>query len=325
MVERFRWAVGGSALHGPPHDGPGGTATARPPLGSRARRRLGETPPSAPPDGEGDLLLGQARTVFVSDVHMGARAAKCSELLRILNRIEPATLFLVGDMIDLWRMRQRVHWPRDANRVVRRILALAESGTRVVYIPGNHDDLMRDYVGSSFAGVAIERSATHVTAAGERLWILHGDEYDLAIRHSRMAAMVGSTAYETLVEVDLAYKRIRRMLGMRPTSLAHAVKMGSKRVATSLSNFERTLQREGAAHGFDGVVCGHVHIPAIVPAPAPGGTTYYNTGDWRESCTALLEDRDGRMRLVRDVEGRLRTMARGPAPARARAHLAAAV
>lgn len=311
MVERFRRALGASAADGLPVD-PGQQGQAGRGNG-RSRRRSGEAPvPTRKVDEAGERLLAEARTVFLSDVHMGARAAKCAELARILKRIEPETLYLVGDMVDLWRMRQRVHWPREANRVVRRIVALAESGTRVVYIPGNHDDLMRDYVGQSFAGIEIERASTHVTIAGERLWILHGDEYDLAIRHSRMAAMLGSTAYETLVEVDLAYKRVRRMLGMRPTSLAHAVKMGSKRVATSLSNFERTLQREGAARGYDGVVCGHVHIPAIL---AGSRTTYYNTGDWRESCTALLEDPDGRMRLIRYVDHEIRTLDQGPAPA----------
>lgn len=290
----------------------GGGLIAPLPTPSRGRRRAPSPPP--PADAEGDRLLREARTVFISDVHMGARASKCAEVASLLGRVRPETLFLVGDMIDLWRMRQRVHWPREANRVVRRITALAEAGTRVVYIPGNHDDLMRDYVGRTVAGIALERSSTHVTAAGERLWILHGDEYDLAIRHSRVVAMVGSTAYEALVEVDMVYKRVRRMLGMRPTSLAHAVKMGSKRVATSLSDFERTLQREAATRGFDGVVCGHVHIPAIARARGTGGATYYNTGDWRESCTAVIEDADGRMRLIRDVDGRIRTLAQGPAP-----------
>jgi UDP-2,3-diacylglucosamine pyrophosphatase LpxH len=317
MADRFRRALGVGAVQGPPGEGRG-AAAGRPSLMPRPRRRTADAPPPVPlVDEEGDRLLTGARTLFVSDVHMGARAAKCAELARLLHRVEPQTLYLVGDMIDLWRMRQRVHWPREANRVVRRIVALAESGTRVVYVPGNHDDLMRDYAGRSFAGIAIERTTTHVTAAGERLWILHGDEYDLAIRHSRVAAMIGSTAYETLVELDMAYKRARRMLGMRPTSLAHAVKMGSKRVATSLSNFERTLQREAATRGFDGVVCGHVHIPAVVPPLGGSGTTYYNTGDWRESCTALIEDPDGRLHLIRDVHGRIRTMASGPRAAAA--------
>lgn len=252
--------------------------------------------------------LSEARTVFVSDLHMGARAAKCAELAGVLATTEPETLFLVGDMIDLWRMRQRVHWPREANRLVQRIFAMSETGTRVVYIPGNHDDLMRDHAGSTFAGIEILRSAEHTTRAGERLWIVHGDEYDLAIRHSRMAATIGSTAYETLVELDLAHKRVRRMLGLRPTSLAHAVKMGSKRLATTLSRFERTLAREASARGYDGVVCGHIHIPAITRPTERGGAVYYNTGDWRESCTVLVEDPDGEMRLLRYADGRLRTL-----------------
>lgn len=142
--------------------------------------------------------------------------------------------------------------------MVQRILAFADPGTRVVYIPGNHDDLIRDHVGATFVGLEILRSTDHTTRAGDRRWILHGDEYDLAIRHSRVAATIGSTAYETLVEFDLTYKRARRMLGLSPTSLAHAVKMGSKKVATALTNSERTLQREAATRGYDGVVCGHV-------------------------------------------------------------------
>lgn len=193
--------------------------------------------------------------------------------------------------------------------MVQRILAFADPGTRVVYIPGNHDDLIRDHVGATFVGLEILRSTDHTTRAGDRRWILHGDEYDLAIRHSRVAAMIGSTAYETLVELDLAYKRARRMLGLRPTSLAHAVKMGSKKVATALTNFERTLQREAAARGYDGVVCGHVHIPAITQPDNLGGPVYFNTGDWRESCTILIEDPDGELRLLRYVDGQIRTLA----------------
>ena len=278
------------------------------PVHSGARR--GSPRPSVPttPD-DGSQRLAAARTVFVSDLHLGARAAKAQELDDVLARCQPETLYLVGDMIDLWRMRQRVHWPRAANRVVQRILAFADSGTRVVYIPGNHDDLMRDHVGTTFAGLEIMRNTDHTTAAGDRLWILHGDEYDLAIRHSRVAAMIGSTAYETLVELDLAYKRARRMLGLRPTSLAHAVKMGSKKVATALSNYERTLQQEAAARGYDGVICGHVHIPAITQPSRLGEPVYYNTGDCRESCTVLVEDPDGELRLLRYVDGNIRTLA----------------
>ncbi len=278
------------------------------PVRARTRRRgAGVALPGVEDDGL--ERLEAARTVFISDLHLGARAAKAGELDEVLSHAQPETIFMVGDMIDLWRMRQKVHWPRAANRVVQRILGFADSDTRVVYIPGNHDDLMRDHVGSTFAGLEIVRSTDHTTRAGDRLWILHGDEYDLAIRHSRVAAMIGSTAYETLVELDLAYKRARRMLGLRPTSLAHAVKMGSKKVATALTNFERTLQREAAARGYDGVVCGHVHIPAITPPDAGEGPVYYNTGDWRESCTVLIEDPDGEMRLLRYVDGRIVTLA----------------
>lgn len=193
--------------------------------------------------------------------------------------------------------------------MVQRILAFADPGTRVVYIPGNHDDLIRDHVGATFVGLEILRSTDHTTRAGDRRWILHGDEYDLAIRHSRVAAMIGSTAYETLVEFDLTYKRACRMLGLSPTSLAHAVKMGSKKVATALTNSERTLQREAATRGYDGVVCGHVHIPAITQPSRPGGPVDYNTGDWRESCTLLIEDPDGELRLLRYVDGHIRTLA----------------
>lgn len=234
------------------------------------------------------------RAVFISDVHLGAASSHADQAASFLKHVECQTLYLVGDIIDMWRLRSRWHWPESHNRFVRRVLKMAKQGTRVVLIPGNHDERARDYIGLNFGGVELARQAVHVTADGRRLLVTHGDEADLIVRHHRVLSVIGGAAYDRLVSANRAFNQVRVRCGLRPWSLSQYVKLRVKSACTFISRFEECLERTALDAGYDGVVCGHVHKAEI----RAGVTAYYNCGDWVESCTALVEHDDGAMRIV---------------------------
>lgn len=246
------------------------------------------------------------RAVFLSDVHLGSAASRADDAAEFLRHVECQSLYLVGDIIDMWRLRSRWHWPESHNRFVRRVLKLAKRGTRVVFIPGNHDDHAREYAGLTFGGVELARQAVHVTADGRRLLVVHGDEVDAVIRHARLLSLVGGAAYDQLVLLNRASNRFRRVLGLRPWSLSQAVKLRVKSACRHITRFEETLACSAAEGDLDGVICGHIHkaesrrIPLGLAA-ADGGVhdvEYHNCGDWVESCTALVEHDDGTLRII---------------------------
>jgi UDP-2,3-diacylglucosamine pyrophosphatase LpxH len=241
------------------------------------------------------------RTVFLSDVHLGSRGCRAAELQRFLKRIDCETLYLVGDIVDFWRIRRRAYWPAEHNEVLRRILKLVHRGTRVVFIPGNHDEAIREFTGQSFGGIEIRREAVHECVDGRRLLIVHGDEYDLVVRQARLLSLVGSWAYETLIVIDRQAHRLRRRLGRREWSLAQAIKLRVKGACTFLSRFEEALAAVARSRDLDGVVCGHVHQPAA--GRIGGDVAYFNCGDWIENCSALVETTGGRLQLIgRDLK-----------------------
>ncbi len=234
------------------------------------------------------------RSVFMSDVHLGAGACHADEAATFLKHVECSTLYLVGDIIDMWRLRSRWHWPESHNRFVRRVLKMAKQGTRVVLIPGNHDERARDYAGLTFGGVELAREAIHTTADGRRLLVTHGDEADLIVRHHRALSIIGGAAYDRLVGLNRSCNLIRARFGLTPWSLSRVVKLKIKSACTFVSRFEDCLEQASLERGFDGVVCGHIHKPEI----RQGKAWYYNCGDWVESCTALVEHDDGAIRLI---------------------------
>ncbi len=246
------------------------------------------------------------RTVFLSDVHLGSRGCRAEELQRFLKRIDCDELYLVGDIVDFWRIRKRAFWPPQHNEVLRRILKLAHRGTRVVFIPGNHDEAIREFVGQTFGGIEIVREAVHECRDGRRLLIAHGDEYDLVVRQARLLSLVGAWAYESLIVIDRTAHRVRRRLGRPEWSLAQAIKLRVKSACTFLSRFEEALAGVARSRGLDGVVCGHVHQPAT--GLIDGDVAYFNCGDWIENCSALVECEDGTIQLVgRDLKPLRRT------------------
>ncbi|MGE3107364.1 MAG: UDP-2,3-diacylglucosamine diphosphatase [Phycisphaerales bacterium] len=245
------------------------------------------------------------RAVFISDLHLGSSGCRADDVADFLKHVECQSLYLVGDIIDMWRLRGRWHWPESHNRVVKRLLKMAKNGTSIRMIPGNHDEHARMYAGLNFGGIQIVLSATHVTADGRRLLVTHGDQFDLAVTHARLLSILGSWAYDRLVVLNTRYNRIRARLGMKYWSLSQAIKLRVKSACNYVSRFEDALVADARTHGFDGVVCGHIHKPEIrratVQSAEPresGQIEYYNCGDWVENCTAIVEHDDGRMQLL---------------------------
>lgn len=241
----------------------------------------------------------QYRTVWISDVHLGLKGCQAELLLDFLETVEMQRLYLVGDIIDVWQMRKRVYWPQAHSNVVRKIIGLAKSGTKVIYIPGNHDELFRAYDGAVFGNIEIKNRATHRLKDGRRLLVLHGDELDAVVQSSRLVAMAGSKLYDWLLASNYWVNLIRRKLGFQYWSLAACLKHKVKNAVNYIGNYEKALCYEAERSGTDGLVCGHIHHAEISKI---GDITYCNTGDWVESCTALAEDHRGEVSIIRWLE-----------------------
>jgi UDP-2,3-diacylglucosamine pyrophosphatase LpxH len=235
------------------------------------------------------------RTVWISDVHLGTRGCNADLLIDFLDHVDCDTLYLVGDIIDGWRLRKKFYWPAAHNDVLWRLLKRAKRGTRVVYIPGNHDEMFRQFAGLDFGGIAIRRKAIHETADGRRLLILHGDEFDAITLAHRWLAHVGDAAYTVLMEVNCWTNAVRRRLDMPYWSLSKHAKAKVKNAVAFISRFEEVVAHAAGSRGVDGVVCGHIHT---AEQRRIGDVDYYNDGDWVEGCTALVEHGDGRMEVL---------------------------
>jgi UDP-2,3-diacylglucosamine pyrophosphatase LpxH len=226
------------------------------------------------------------RTIWISDVHLGIRDCRAEALLEFLRRHESDTLYLVGDIVDGWVLRRAWHWPQAHNDVVQKLLRKARKGTRVVYVPGNHDEFARAYAGHSFGGVEIALEAMHRTADGRLLWVVHGDAFDPVVTRHRWL-------------VPLTHGFLSLLRGPY-RSLAALVKNRANAAMAAMGDFERVATTQARRRGADGVVCGHVHVPAM---RSVDGVLYLNDGDWVESCSALVEHADGRLEILRRPAG----------------------
>jgi UDP-2,3-diacylglucosamine pyrophosphatase LpxH len=235
------------------------------------------------------------RTVWISDVHLGTSGCNAAMLLDFLRSIECETLYLVGDIIDGWRLRKGWYWPDAHNEVIRRILKMAHRGTRVVYIPGNHDEMLRDYTGMSFGGIDLADEAIHTTADGRRLLVTHGDAFDGVVLYARWLAFLGDQAYSVMLRANRWFNSARKLLGMPYWSLSAYLKKRVKNAVQFIYDFEDAVAHEARHRGLDGVVCGHIHTAEIRMV---GDVVYYNDGDWVESCTALTEMDNGEMAIL---------------------------
>ena len=235
------------------------------------------------------------RAVWISDVHLGFKNCRADYLLDFLHCVQCDTLYLVGDIIDFWAMRRSVYWPQEHNNVVRTILGKAKHGTRVVYVPGNHDEILRDYDGMRLGNVEIRDQAIHTTADGRRFLVLHGDQFDSVVKCSRLLAMLGGKGYGLLLRANRYVNWVRRRLGFPYWSLAAHIKHKVKNAVNFISNFEQAVAHEAREQQVDGLICGHIHHAEIRDMD---GVLYVNDGDWVESCTALVEHADGRLELL---------------------------
>ena len=235
------------------------------------------------------------RTVWISDIHLGTRGCNAVLLLDFLRSIECETLYLVGDIVDGWRLRKGWYWPDAHNEVVRRVLKLAHRGSRVVLVAGNHDEMLRPYAGMTFGGVEVALEAIHHTADGRSLLVTHGDAFDVVVLYHRWLAFLGDAAYTFLLGLNVVLNRVRRRLQLPYWSLSSYLKKRVKNAVAFVGEFEEAVAHAARERGVDGVVCGHIHSAEIRQI---GSVTYYNDGDWVESCTALVEAADGAMSLV---------------------------
>lgn len=235
------------------------------------------------------------RTLFISDVHLGSKGAKASFLLDFLRFHEADTIYLVGDIVDGWRLRRSWHWPQEHNDVVQKLLRKGRKGTRIVYIAGNHDEFLRDFQGTHFGGIEVMDRTMHETADGRKFLIIHGDQFDVVVRNARYIAYLGDWAYDAAIAVNTMMNRLRRRLGLRYWSFSSWAKLRVKKAVNFISSFQDVVSEEARRVGADGVICGHIHHATIETV---GGVEYVNTGDWVESCTAVVEHFDGRMELI---------------------------
>ncbi|MBK1841081.1 UDP-2,3-diacylglucosamine diphosphatase [Azospirillum sp. YIM B02556] len=239
------------------------------------------------------------RSIWISDVHLGTRGCQAELLLDFLKHTESDHLFLVGDIVDGWRLKKSWHWPQAHNDVVQKIMRRARKGVEVYYIPGNHDEAARDYVGLQFGGVHVVDEWVHTTADGRRLLITHGDKFDAVVRYAKWLALLGDHAYVTLLHVNTLFNWVRRKLGFNYWSLSAYVKHKAKTAVEFIGKYEEALGEEARRRKVDGVVCGHIHTAEMRDIE---GILYCNDGDWVESCTALVEHDSGVLEIIHWTE-----------------------
>jgi UDP-2,3-diacylglucosamine pyrophosphatase LpxH len=236
------------------------------------------------------------RTIFISDTHLGTHGCKAEALADFLAHNDCATLFLVGDIVDGWRLKRRWYWTPAQTQVIQEILRKVDQGTRVIFVPGNHDEFARDYAGRLFAGVEVVNETIHEGGDGKRYWVLHGDRFDGVVANAKWLAHVGDWAYNIALRANNLLFAVRKRMGLPYWSLSAWLKHKVKNAVEYISRFETIIAQEAARRGVDGVVCGHIHHAEIRMI---GDVLYLNDGDWVESCSALVEDDRGHMEILR--------------------------
>ncbi len=239
--------------------------------------------------------LRHFRALFISDVHLGARGCQAELLLDFLRYHDADTIYLVGDIVDGWRLRSSWYWPQAHNDVVQKLLRKARKGARTIYVPGNHDEFLREYYGTHFGGIEVAERYIHAGADGRRYLVIHGDHFDLVVTQARWLAHLGDYAYTAAIAINRVFNSLRRRFGFGYWSLSQWAKHKVKNAVNYIGEFEKTLVIEARRNAADGVICGHIHHAAI---HNEFGVTYINCGDWVESCTAIAEHPDGLFEII---------------------------
>ncbi|HEY4316256.1 MAG TPA: UDP-2,3-diacylglucosamine diphosphatase [Herbaspirillum sp.] len=235
------------------------------------------------------------RTIWISDVHLGTTGCQAKKLLQFLRSTDSDTLYLVGDIIDGWQLKRRWYWDQVHNNVVQTVLKKARKGTNVVFVPGNHDEAVRQFIGLDFGGIKIRDELVHTTADGKRMLVLHGDRFDGVIACAKWLAYLGDSMYTMILKFNQWFNTWRARVGLPYWSLSQYLKLKVKNAVSYITSFEDALAAEASKKGLDGVICGHIHKPEIRDI---GSIRYCNDGDWVESLTALVEEASGELRLV---------------------------
>ena len=235
------------------------------------------------------------RAIWISDVHLGTPGCQAKYLLDFLKHNESDTLYLVGDIIDGWRLKKSIYWPQSHNDVVQKILRKARKGTEVVYVPGNHDESIRQFLGLSFGDIRVVPEAIHTTADGRKLWITHGDLFDGVMQYAKWLAYVGDNLYSLILYFNRYLNMLRVRMGLQYWSLSQYLKHQVKNAVSYIADFEMIMAREARLRDCQGVVCGHIHKAEIRMID---NLLYCNDGDWVESLTALVETHEGELKIV---------------------------
>jgi UDP-2,3-diacylglucosamine pyrophosphatase LpxH len=235
------------------------------------------------------------RALFLSDVHLGTRSCQAEPLLDFLRDVDADVIYLVGDIVDFWKVRRGAHWPQTHNDVIQKLLRKVRKGTRLVLVPGNHDETLRDYCGLHFGGIEIARDTVHVTATGKRYLVMHGDEFDVVVRYAKWLAFLGDRSYEVALWSNGPLNWVRRHLGLGYWSLSAYLKGRVKQAVSFIGEYEQALAEEAVRRGVDGIICGHIHHAASRDL---AGVHYMNCGDWVESCTAIVETHTGELQVL---------------------------
>jgi UDP-2,3-diacylglucosamine pyrophosphatase LpxH len=248
----------------------------------------------------------QVRTIFLSDLHLGTKGCQADQVLSFIRAHEADVIYLVGDIVDGWALKGDWYWPQAHVDVINELLYRARRGTRMFYIPGNHDEFLRDYTGTHLGGIEVVESAIHRALNGRRYLVIHGDLFDVVITQAKWLALIGGKAYDIAIALNTWFNAMRRAFGMPYWSLSQWVKLKVKNAVAFIGEFEETLAAEAARRDADGVICGHIHHAVI---REEGVSHYLNCGDWVESCTAIVERLDGTFAIVRWAEGMAREAA----------------
>ena len=256
---------------------------------------LGDTGPQGAPDNDDDEKGQRFRTIFISDIHLGTPGCQALALMDFLRTHPSDTLYLVGDIIDGWQLRRRWYWPQAHNDVVQKLLRRVRKGCRVIYVPGNHDEFARDFIGHHFGGIEVVQEAVHVTADGRSLWIIHGDYFDAVVQCAKWLAYLGDNLYEFTLRMNRHLNSLRGRLGLPYWSLSAYLKQKVKTALNYVTDFEEAVANEAKKRGHDGALCGHIHRAEMRMI---NGVLYCNDGDWVESRTALVEHYDGRLEIL---------------------------
>ena len=250
---------------------------------------------ATPPEQLDDIPDVRYRAVFISDIHLGTRTSQAHALLEFLRTVEADTFYLVGDIVDFWKVRRGPHWPQAHNDVLQKLLRKVRKGARIIFIPGNHDEGLRDFCGMHFGGIEIHQTCVLLTATGRRYIVMHGDEFDIVVRNAKWLAFLGDRGYETALWLNNPLNWIRRHLGLGYWSFSAYLKNRVKKAVAFIGAYEEAVAGEARRHGADGIICGHIHFAADRNI---GDVHYLNCGDWVESCTAVVESHEGELRLV---------------------------